>query len=126
MSGHHFESTSEPVPDLSVMYKAFMDSIQKINVRMDNIEDSIRSSKGKSIRREDDFDPIQDDEFEVQSAPVRARRFNDRAPNVDSNMNSIKMRFPSFNGKDDVDAYLEWERKVEMVFNCQTYSEDKR
>ena len=70
MSGTHFESTSNPVPDLSDMYKAFMDSIQKINMRMDNIEDSIRSSKGKSIRREDDYDPFQDDEFEVQSAPV--------------------------------------------------------
>ena len=33
---------------------------------------------------------------------------------------------PSFNGKADVDAYLEWERKVEMVFNCQNYSDDKK
>ncbi|XP_043809052.1 uncharacterized protein LOC122722418 [Manihot esculenta] len=36
------------------------------------------------------------------------------------------MKIPSFNGKADVDAYLEWERKVEMVFNCQNYSDDKK
>ena len=118
MSRHHSEYTSDPVPDLSVMYKAFMDSIQKINVKMDNIEDSIRSSKGKSIRREDEYDPFQEDEFEAQSAPVWARTFNDHALHVDSNINSMKMKIPSFNGKADVDAYLEWERKVEMVFNC--------
>ncbi|XP_043809768.1 uncharacterized protein LOC122723079 [Manihot esculenta] len=38
----------------------------------------------------------------------------------------MDMKIPSFNGKADVDAYLEWERKVEMVFNCQNYSDDKK
>ena len=126
MSGHNTEYTSDPTPDLKVMYKAFMGSIQKINLRMDNIEDSIRSSKGKSIQREDMHDLYHEDEDEAQSAPIRTGRFNDRAPYVDSNMNSIKMKIPSFNGKADVDAYLEWECKVEIVFNCQVYSEDKK
>ena len=67
-----------------------------------------------------------EDEDEAQSDPIQTRKFNDHAPYVDSNMNSIKMKIPSFNGKADVEAYLEWERRVEMVFNCQIYSEDKK
>ena len=127
MYGHNTGDTSDPTFDLKDIYKAFMDSFQKLNLRMDNLEDNLRSSKGKSIQRDDDtHDPSYDEENEAQSAPVRARRFNDRVPYVDNSMNSIKMKIPSFNGKADVDAYLEWERKVEMVFNCQNYSDDKK
>ena len=89
---------------------------------MDSIEDSIRSSKGKSIQREYMHDLYNKDEDEAQSAPIWTRRFNDCAPYVDNNMSSIKMKIPSFN----VDAYLEWERKVGMVFSYQIYSEDKK
>ena len=48
------------------------------------------------------------------------RRNEDRA---DSNVGSIKIKIPYFQGKNDPDAYLEWERKVEYVFNCHNYSE---
>ena len=30
-----------------------------------------------------------------------------------------------FTGKNDVDCYLEWEQKVEIIFNCHKYSEEK-
>ena len=33
------------------------------------------------------------------------------------------MKIPSFQGKNDPEAYLEWERKVELVFYCHNYSE---
>ena len=32
------------------------------------------------------------------------------------------MKIPSFQGKNDPEAYLEWERKVELVFDCHNYS----
>ena len=35
------------------------------------------------------------------------------------------MKIPFFQGKNDLDAYLEWERKVELVFNCPNYSKEK-
>ena len=34
----------------------------------------------------------------------------------DNNLDSIKMKIPSFQGKNDPEVYLEWERMVEMVF----------
>ncbi|GLT25857.1 hypothetical protein SLA2020_009600 [Shorea laevis] len=36
------------------------------------------------------------------------------------------MKIPPFQGKADLEAYLEWERKVELVFDCHNYSELKK
>ena len=44
----------------------------------------------------------------------------------DNNLRNIKMKIPSFQGKNDPEAYLEWERKVELVFDCHNYSENKK
>jgi hypothetical protein len=33
---------------------------------------------------------------------------------------------PSFQGKNDPEAYLEWEKKVELIFECHNYSEEKK
>lgn len=35
----------------------------------------------------------------------------------------IKMRVPSFDGKNDPDAYFDWERKIELIFDCHQYSD---
>ena len=52
---------------------------------------------------------------------------NRRNPNrVDNKLGSIKMKIPSFQGKNDPEAYLEWESKVENVFEIHNYSEDKK
>ena len=36
------------------------------------------------------------------------------------------MKIPYFQGKNDHEAYLEWEKKVELVFDCHNYSELKK
>ena len=36
------------------------------------------------------------------------------------------MRIPPFQGKNDPEAYLEWEKKIELVFDCHNYSESKK
>ncbi|PKI54952.1 hypothetical protein CRG98_024624 [Punica granatum] len=41
-------------------------------------------------------------------------------------MGSIKLIIPSFQGKNDPDVYIEWEKKVELVFDCHNYSEEKK
>ena len=33
------------------------------------------------------------------------------------------MKISSFQGKNDLEVYLEWERNVKMVFYCYNYSE---
>jgi hypothetical protein len=36
------------------------------------------------------------------------------------------MKIPSFQGKIDPEVYLEWEKKVELIFECHNYSEEKK
>ncbi|XP_058003982.1 uncharacterized protein LOC131180648, partial [Hevea brasiliensis] len=45
---------------------------------------------------------------------------------VDGNLASIKMQIPPFHGKDNPEVYLEWERQVELIFECHHYSEEKK
>ena len=35
---------------------------------------------------------------------------------TNKNLGNIKMTIPSFQGKNDPEAYLEWEKKVELIF----------
>ncbi|CAG7870317.1 unnamed protein product, partial [Brassica rapa] len=44
----------------------------------------------------------------------------------DDNLGSLKLRIPVFSGTSNPDAYLEWETKIERVFDCQHYSETKK
>ncbi|KAF7800704.1 Transposon Ty3-I Gag-Pol polyprotein [Senna tora] len=45
---------------------------------------------------------------------------------VDRNTGSTKLSIPPFHGKSDSDVYIEWERKIELVFDCQNYSGEKK
>ena len=36
------------------------------------------------------------------------------------------MKIPSFQGKNDLEVYLEWEKKVEFIFECHNYLEEKK
>ncbi|KAL4319791.1 hypothetical protein GQ457_18G000050 [Hibiscus cannabinus] len=36
------------------------------------------------------------------------------------------MNIPPFHGKTDLEAYLEWEKKIEHIFECHNYSERKK
>lgn len=55
-----------------------------------------------------------------EMAPVRDDVHNYRG---DDNFSGIKMKVPSFQGKSDPEAYLEWEKKMELVFDCRHYSD---
>ena len=72
-------------------------------------------------------------DFEVENgydSGVSNRRYGGRHREArnqeDNNLRNIKMKIPSFQGKNDPEAYLEWERKVELVFDCHNYSENKK
>ncbi|RDX71698.1 hypothetical protein CR513_48912, partial [Mucuna pruriens] len=53
----------------------------------------------------------------------RRRRGEPRRNNY---LGNIKMTTLAFHGKNDPKVYLEWERKVEHVFDCHNYSEEKK
>jgi len=45
---------------------------------------------------------------------------------LQDNLGGFKLKIPPFHGKNDPDAYLEWEKKIELVFNLQHYTEINR
>jgi len=45
---------------------------------------------------------------------------------LDGDLDAIKLKIPSFQGKNDPEAYLEWEKKVDWIFYCHNYSEAKK
>jgi hypothetical protein len=53
-------------------------------------------------------------------------RFGEARNREDNNLGGIKMKIPSFQGRSDLEAYLEWEKKMEFVFDCHNYSETKK
>ncbi|PKI64316.1 hypothetical protein CRG98_015281 [Punica granatum] len=86
---------------------------------------------------EEDEDNEEDDEIASMGSVRRARGVwnegrrhgrRDQAirDGVDRNIGSIKMTIPPFQGRNDPDTFIEWERKVELVFDCHNYSEKKK
>ena len=63
------------------------------------------------------------DDFDVEFNLERRDRRGQRGRVEDDNINSIKMKMPSFKGTRDPDLYLDWERRVEAIFDCHNYSE---
>ena len=61
----------------------------------------------------------------VSNSRYRGRNREDRNQK-DNNLGNIKMKIPSFQGKNNPEAYLEWEGKVELVFDCHHYFENKK
>lgn len=51
------------------------------------------------------------------------RRGRDR---LNNNLGNIKVKISSFQGRNDPKSYLEWEKKIELVFNCHNYSDLKK
>jgi hypothetical protein len=45
---------------------------------------------------------------------------------ADRNLGSIKLKIPTFKGKTSLEAYLDWEKKMEMIFDIYRYSKEKK
>ncbi|XP_060675255.1 uncharacterized protein LOC132804574 [Ziziphus jujuba] len=70
-----------------------------------------------------DFEEGMDETFAVQE---RAGHGRYRREETDDHLSNIKINIPPFMGKSDLEAYLEWEEKMEMIFDCHNYSEAKK
>ena len=79
----------------------------------------------QALTSEGDFEDENVYDSGVSNRRYGGRRREDRN-REDNNLGNIKMKIPSFQGKNDPEAYLEWERKVELVFDCHHYSESKK
>jgi len=133
---------------MKFMFSELMTRIEKLETR----SDGGRSKRGREARKEESVagnsaDEAEDDlnrgggfrthmreryENWSRRGHIRAHRdfehrgdFDDLG-DIDQNLGSIKLKIPAFKGKIDPEAYLDWEKKVEMIFNIHRYSEEKK
>jgi len=62
----------------------------------------------------------------IRFGPNRARRnvnFHGMGTyeDMDGDLDTIKLKIPNFQGKNNPKAYLEWEKKVDWIFDCHSY-----
>ncbi|KAG2411297.1 hypothetical protein I3760_Q013700, partial [Carya illinoinensis] len=117
----------------------------EVRDRMDQQDEVIKNLHGgrdrrrREPRREHEYEDEGDSEDEEdlisevgmgRHRGVRRERGFRRNPRgrdgVDRDLESIKMKIPSFQGRTDPEAYLEWEKKIELIFECHNYSEEKK
>ena len=90
---------------------------QRVQSREVRVED--KEYYGGSFDEEDDRDSIVGNRrYGKWFREARNREYN--------NLGSIKMKILSFQGKNDLETYLEWEKKIELAFDCHNYSELKK
>ncbi|XP_048608726.1 uncharacterized protein LOC125584385 [Brassica napus] len=81
--------------------------------------------RGRGIYGEHYQEDSADESDDGSQASHHGRNHNRRRPATD-NLGNLKLRIPPFHGKNDPDAYLEWEKKIELVFNCQQFTEERK
>ena len=106
--------------DIKLFVKAVQDQFKLLNMRLDNLESSsnTRSSRKHMVEEE------KEKEFYYDES--NSRKGKKAVSKQDSNLGSIKMKIPTFQGKNEPELYLEWEKKVEHVFDYHNYSEEKK
>ena len=123
------------VGEMRRMMKTELDLIHE---RLDRVENANRGRE-RVLPREVVFDEF--DELDMEEEDNRRFRGNHRRngrakddrdredktrADRDRDMGGIKMKVPSFQGKSDPEAYFEWETKTQFVFECQSYTENKK
>ncbi|XP_048614439.1 uncharacterized protein LOC125587637 [Brassica napus] len=64
--------------------------------------------------------------FESRSSERRQRRGHEGRSNHKDKLADQKLKIPPFYGDADPAAYVEWEEKMELIFNCQHSAERKK
>uniref|UniRef100_A0A2N9G5R0 RNA-directed DNA polymerase n=1 Tax=Fagus sylvatica TaxID=28930 RepID=A0A2N9G5R0_FAGSY len=126
---------------MSEMRRVMKIEMEQVHERIDQMENrrEEQPQNGRNLRRRERVPPRQKDEErygsgfdeeEDRDSIVNNRRpggrFGEARNREDNNLGGIKMKISSFQGRSDPEAYLEWEKKMEFVFDCHNYSETKK
>jgi len=99
--------------------KVVNEQFQALNLRLDSLQSPFRSRS----RRQSTLEEEEEEEYPDARRPGRRRTDKSRR---DNHLRSTKMAIPTFQGKNDPGLYLEWEKKVEHVFDCHNYFKEKK
>ena len=93
---------------------------------------TIRARRGEQAEEDDEREGLANEED-----GRRPHRFNNNNTNNNNNNNNhicqhddsfgnLKLKIPPFQGKADLDAYIEWEQKMDALFKLQRFSEERK
>uniref|UniRef100_A0A2N9FQI2 Reverse transcriptase domain-containing protein n=1 Tax=Fagus sylvatica TaxID=28930 RepID=A0A2N9FQI2_FAGSY len=152
MSHRSDSSPKGKADNSSFVLQAMQQQFERLNFvlgevrdRMNHQETEIRNLQGGRDRRrreprveneyENEGDGEDEEDLASEVGSGRHRQFRRERGHegnrggrdgLDRNLGSIKMKIPSFQGRTDPEVYLEWEKKIDLVFNCHNYSEEKK
>ena len=58
------------------------------------------------------------------SGSRRRRQGTGDRPQTNDSLGGLKLKITEFKGTADPEEYLEWENKIELVFNCRDYTQE--
>jgi hypothetical protein len=133
-SGKSIAEDDTKLTDPKVFIEAMMSEMRcAMKMEMENRREE-QPQNGRNLRRKGRVPPRDEDEErygsgfdeeEDRESIVNNRRpggrFGEARNREDNNLGGIKMKIPSFQGRSDPEAYLEWEKKMEFVFDCHNY-----
>ncbi|KAL4285265.1 hypothetical protein GQ457_16G017660 [Hibiscus cannabinus] len=116
------------------MDRLLQQRLRPMQERLDQLEEislegQLSQRRGNSEFEEEYNDEVYDEQAYERTSEQHVRRQEPRnrvRPQIDNNLSNIKITFPPFQGKTDPEAYLEWEKKIEHIFECHNYSELKK
>ncbi|RDY03864.1 hypothetical protein CR513_12481, partial [Mucuna pruriens] len=106
--------------DIKLFIKAFQEQFKALNAKLDDLQPIPKYSNPTSRHNDEEEKEEYSDERYIENERRRDE------PRHDNYLGNIKMTIPTFQGKNDLEVYLEWERKVEHVFDCHNYLEEKK
>ena len=72
-----------------------------------------------------EYQPPRNDDGRFAHRGELQNRGNGTDIRLDGNLRNIKMEIPLFQGRNDSEAYLEWGKKMELIFYYHHYTEKK-
>nr|XP_027124151.1 uncharacterized protein LOC113740831 [Coffea arabica] len=97
------------------------ESMASLHQRMDRLELSQARSNAahRDVPPREEFASNSEEDDFIRQPKQDYRR-------TDDGLKGVKIEIPAFQGKSSPEAYLEWEQRIEMVFECQDYTDDQK
>ena len=134
--GQQLELLSRTCKDLKDDMNSIKQQHRGADRRGNTVRTAVRNNNSYFEEYVDENAGVDEDDYDfasvgqgMRSGPNRARRnvnFRGMGNYDDMDGENIKLKIPNFEGKNDPEAYLEWEKKVDWIFDCHSYSEQKK
>ena len=134
--GQQLELLSRTYKDLKYEVNSINQHNSGADRRGNTVRMVVRNNKSDFEEYVDENADVDEDDYDFASigqgiryGPNRTRRnvnFHGMGNYEDMDGDTIKLKIPNFQGKKNLEAYLEWEKKVDWIFVCHSYSEQKK